>query len=180
MASALDVSASDCSISVQALYFCPEGTPSRACGAGWNLSDALATLQQQGQHLPTAACQPYKPLYKEEYPNNALCAAVCSEASRYASQGNFRASQFGTMWEAQRHIRQFGSVITGFDVYSDFKPFFANKTNAKAVYRPGHNMTPLFGHAVVLVGYDNVNEFWLAKNSWGTSWADGGYFRVRA
>lgn len=32
------------------------------------------------------------------------------------------------------------------------------------------------GHAVLLVGYDERG--FLAKNSWGTSWGDGGYFRI--
>lgn len=32
------------------------------------------------------------------------------------------------------------------------------------------------GHAVLLVGYDDRG--FLAKNSWGTSWGDGGYFRI--
>eukprot|EP00878_Enallax_costatus_P011157 GHUV01011651.1.p2 GENE.GHUV01011651.1~~GHUV01011651.1.p2 ORF type:complete len:209 (+),score=42.35 GHUV01011651.1:718-1344(+) len=178
MASALNVSAADCSISVQALYFCPKGTPSRTCGAGWNLPGALAALQQQGQHLPTAACEPYKPEFKEQYIGSALCNGACSDASKYADLGHFSSSQFVTMWEAQRHIRQYGSVVTGFDVYSDFKAFFANKKNAKAVYRPGPGATLDFGHAVALVGYDNVRDYWIAKNSWGTSWAYGGYFRA--
>jgi Papain family cysteine protease len=34
-------------------------------------------------------------------------------------------------------------------------------------------------HAVLLVGYNNTGEFWIAKNSWGTSFADGGFFRVK-
>jgi Papain family cysteine protease len=33
-------------------------------------------------------------------------------------------------------------------------------------------------HAVLLVGYNNTGEYWIAKNSWGTRFADGGFFRV--
>jgi C1A family cysteine protease len=62
---------------------------------------------------------------------------------------------------------------------SDFKPFFANKRNAKAVYRPAANARFEFGHAIALVGYNNEQCYWLAKNSYGSSWADGGFFRVR-
>jgi hypothetical protein len=32
------------------------------------------------------------------------------------------------------------------------------------------------GHAVLLVGYDDRG--FLVKNSWGTGWGDGGYFRI--
>lgn len=40
-----------------------------------------------------------------------------------------------------------------------------------------------FNHAVVLVGYNDFDNYWIAKNSWGTSWPineynDGGYFKV--
>jgi hypothetical protein len=28
------------------------------------------------------------------------------------------------------------------------------------------------------VGYDNNERFWIIKNSWGTSWADGGFAKV--
>ncbi|HUV02932.1 MAG TPA: C1 family peptidase, partial [Desulfobacteria bacterium] len=38
--------------------------------------------------------------------------------------------------------------------------------------------SPIVNHAVVLVGYDDVEECWLAKNSWGAAWNGYGYFKV--
>lgn len=32
------------------------------------------------------------------------------------------------------------------------------------------------GHAVLAVGYDNKKKVLIIRNSWGTDWADGGYF----
>ncbi|MNY48849.1 Papain family cysteine protease [compost metagenome] len=32
------------------------------------------------------------------------------------------------------------------------------------------------GHAVIAAGYDNEKKVLIVRNSWGTDWADGGYF----
>ncbi|HMK64558.1 MAG TPA: C1 family peptidase, partial [Thermodesulfobacteriota bacterium] len=34
------------------------------------------------------------------------------------------------------------------------------------------------GHAVLIVGYDDVNQCFIVKNSWGTGWGESGYFRI--
>ncbi|MFW6120803.1 MAG: C1 family peptidase [Petrotogales bacterium] len=34
------------------------------------------------------------------------------------------------------------------------------------------------GHVVTIVGYDDINECWIVKNSWGTKWGENGWFRM--
>lgn len=36
----------------------------------------------------------------------------------------------------------------------------------------------LGSHAVVLIGYDDVSQRFLAQNSWGPGWGDGGFFGI--
>jgi cathepsin L len=34
-------------------------------------------------------------------------------------------------------------------------------------------------HAVTIVGWDDSNQAWIVKNSWGMGWGEAGYFRIR-
>jgi hypothetical protein len=34
------------------------------------------------------------------------------------------------------------------------------------------------GHVVTIVGYDDCEQCWIVKNSWGTKWGENGYFRM--
>ena len=35
------------------------------------------------------------------------------------------------------------------------------------------------GHLVVIVGWDDSEQSWICKNSWGTNWGEAGFFRIR-
>ena len=35
------------------------------------------------------------------------------------------------------------------------------------------------GHFVVIIGWDDSQQCWIGKNSWGTSWGESGYFRIK-
>jgi len=47
---------------------------------------------------------------------------------------------------------------------------------AGGIYDPDPNEESVGGHALTVVGYDSAS--FTICNSWGTSWADGGFFRV--
>jgi hypothetical protein len=116
VASVLQVDVRECSISVQALYACPPGRPTRSCSAGWNLPDALAQLQQRGQTLPTTACLPYTPDFREQMTAGQLCTGKCSTPNQHASKGQFSSNLITSSWKAQEHIRRYGAVVSRFDV----------------------------------------------------------------
>ncbi|MBI4347476.1 MAG: hypothetical protein HY553_11515 [Elusimicrobia bacterium] len=64
-----------------------------------------------------------------------------------------------------------GPVVVWFRVYADF--FFYQS----GVYE--HVAGDWMGnHSVVLVGYDDTQRAFIAKNSWGTRWGDRGYFLI--
>lgn len=64
-----------------------------------------------------------------------------------------------------------GPVSVGMDVYDDFFSYtggvYEHVTGALAG-----------GHAIIIVGWEDANECWIVKNSWG-NWGEGGYFRIK-
>jgi uncharacterized protein YvpB len=68
-------------------------------------------------------------------------------------------------------------VVMGFTVYDSFE-YDLNNTTGMMPYPNTASEQVLGGHAVTIVGYnDNLNGGrFIVRNSWGTSWGDGGYF----
>jgi C1A family cysteine protease len=40
---------------------------------------------------------------------------------------------------------------------------------------PSFNEDTIGGHAILCVGYDEIKQHYIVRNSWGTSWGDKGY-----
>jgi hypothetical protein len=51
-------------------------------------------------------------------------------------------------------------------------------SNYKSGIWPGDGSTSL-NHAVTLVGWSDAGQYWIMKNSWGTSWGQNGYMYIR-
>lgn len=64
-------------------------------------------------------------------------------------------------------------VVFGFNVFSSFESASVARTGI--VPMPKKNEKNIGGHCVVLVGYDDVNQRFIVRNSWGTGWGDKGY-----
>lgn len=69
-------------------------------------------------------------------------------------------------------VRQ-SPVVFGFSVYQNFYDLNSSDYTLK---HPKSDDSLLGGHAVVAVGYDDDSKCFIIRNSWGKSWADGGYF----
>src|SRR5205085_1166162 len=66
--------------------------------------------------------------------------------------------------------------VLGFTVYESFE--------SQQVAQDGHAPLPqtgeqvLGGHAVLAVGYDDTNQWFIVRNSWGDGWGMQGYFTL--
>jgi hypothetical protein len=66
---------------------------------------------------------------------------------------------------------QTGPLLTTMTVYTDFM-FYTS-----GVYK--HVTGDVEGgHAVVIVGYNDADQAFIVRNSWGPEWGEGGYFRI--
>lgn len=125
--------------------------------SGWYLDTSMNLLKDKGV-ANESAC-PYK----------AVETACPSSASKVHKIGAWsRTSDLATIKSA---LANYGPVYTGFAVYGDFMSYKGG------IYK--YTSGSLRGyHAVAIVGYDDATQCFKVKNSWGTGWGEGGYFRI--
>ena len=66
--------------------------------------------------------------------------------------------------------------VLGFSVYESFESAAVAKSGI--VPMPASSEKQLGGHAVLAVGYDDTQQRFIVRNSWGTSWGMRGYFTM--
>jgi len=64
-------------------------------------------------------------------------------------------------------------IVFGISVFDSFESDEVAKTGI--VPMPQKSESSLGGHCIKSVGYDDSKEYFIVKNSWGTSWGDKGY-----
>lgn len=66
--------------------------------------------------------------------------------------------------------------VFGFTVYESFESQQVAQTGVAPMPAPGEQV--LGGHAVMAVGYDDDQQRFIVRNSWGTGWGMQGYFTM--
>jgi cathepsin B len=125
--------------------------------------------------------------YSGETGDTGNCPSSCDKDSQeslelfYSKKGySLKANTIkDTVENIQKDVLEYGPVSVSFLVYTDFVPFFAQNPTGVYSFRGG---TLRGGHAVKVVGWGTTAEgmdYWIIANSWGTKFADKGYFRIR-
>jgi C1A family cysteine protease len=73
--------------------------------------------------------------------------------------------------DARKQALVNGPVLGGMKVYEDFSAY-AGGVYKKVIGGFRGN------HAICVVGYDDTEGCWVARNSWGAGWGQGGYFKI--
>ena len=99
-------------------------------------------------------------------------AGAYADALRRRVNGYARCVDFAAVKNA---LAAGNPVTVGFSVYSSFEGTL-NNTTGMMPYPNTATESYLGGHAVCLVGYRDSDSRFIARNSWGTSWGNNGYF----
>jgi C1A family cysteine protease len=79
----------------------------------------------------------------------------------------------GNLNEMRQSIALSYPVVFGFSVYDSF---MSDQVARTGIYNePKIGETYQGGHAVVIVGYDNILRRFKVRNSWGLNWGQQGY-----
>lgn len=155
----------ECDLSEAFLFFCGGGS----CDWGWHLSQAANFISSVG--VVDEFCFPYlpEPMDCDEKESNWQSRIVSSRNKRFSAEG------------IKQALVDYGPIMTSMIVYGDLRYYTGGiYENVYGEIRGGH--------AVTIVGYNDVEEYWICKNSWGEGWGErnpydsesgGGWFRIR-
>jgi hypothetical protein len=142
------------------LFYCHGGSEGRNCGNGWWPENAIKKARDVGvtteEHFRYTA-------------GDQACNLQAGWQSDLAKAVGYQ--KMNSTADMKQWISTRGSVTGCFLVYQDFFSY------RSGVYR--HVSGDLAGgHCVEILGYDDGQGCWICKNSWGTNWGEGGYFRI--
>ena len=151
-------------VSEAQLFYCGAEQQGRTCAganSGWWVGPALQYAQDTG--VAPEACFPYT---AGDQPC-ALCAGWQSQVTQISAWEEPTIPQ--TM---KLDLLNNGPLITVFTVYDDFYSYKGG------VYKYNGKAPLVGGHCVCVVGYDDSQQAWYCRNSWGPDWGLGGYFYI--
>jgi C1A family cysteine protease len=143
-----------------------------SCGGVGSCEDG-AVIQSVHEYIrwhgvPEEACFPYRESDK------VACTSACPDwASQLTYISAFDHIDYeGTTVNDIKNAVYRKPVVAYLDVYTDFQSYVGGVYEYVSGEFEG-------GHAVLLYGWDDAEESWLCKNSWGTSWGESGFFRIK-
>jgi C1A family cysteine protease len=143
-----------------------EGTVSSDSGA--QIRDGIKSVNQQG------ACPedlwPYNIAnFTDQPPANCYTVAAQNKVKTYQ-----RIPQ--NLISMKACLASGYPFVFGFTVYDSFESQTVAQTGV--VNMPAASEQVLGGHAVCAVGYDDSQQRFIVRNSWGTGWGQQGYFTM--
>jgi C1A family cysteine protease len=149
-------------LSEQVMVSCD--TANQGCNGGYP-DEAANYIKNPG--LPVDSCFSYTA-------TDAPCANACAnwQATAYkATNWGYAATVSPDADSIKSALATYGPLTTTMMVYEDLFYYSSGIYKYTSGSRQG-------GHAILIVGYDDGGQYFIVKNSWGTSWGENGYFRI--
>jgi C1A family cysteine protease len=151
----------DLNLSEQIMVSC---SGAGSCGGGY-INTSSDFLRQMG--LPTETYFPYTA-------TNNSCTSAPSDWTNnvYKINGwHWVATTSPTVASLKSALVTYGPLATMMSVYSDFGYYKAGVYSQVSGSFVGW-------HCILIVGYDDANQCFVVKNSWGANWGESGFFRI--
>jgi C1A family cysteine protease len=143
-----------------------EGTVNSDAGA--QIRDGIKVVAKQG--VPPETDWPYDiTKFADKPPPKAFTDALKDLAVSYS-----RVAQ--NLGQMKGCLASGFPFVFGFTVYDSFESQQVAQTGV--VPMPASGESVLGGHAVVAVGFDDGQQRFIVRNSWGTGWGMQGYFTI--
>jgi len=143
-----------------------EGTVGTDSGA--QIRDGIKVVAKQG--VPPETDWPYDiAKFAQKPPPKAFADALHDRAVSYSRLSQSLSQMKGCLASGY-------PFVLGFTVYDSFESQQVAKTGV--VPMPASGESVLGGHAVMAVGYDDGQQRFIVRNSWGPGWGMQGYFTM--
>jgi hypothetical protein len=129
-------------------------------GSGMHPRDAMSILRKQG--CPPESDYPYRRWAKDRHTKSEIKPEVYTSAERYKIKHYARIQ---TLDDLRRALVVSGPCLIAVPVYNQ----------GPEMWKSGPGSRYGGGHAMAIVGYDDIEEHFIIRNSWGKSWGDRGY-----
>jgi len=149
--------------------------------AGGSHRSMLDFLRTTG--APDDACFPFTA--NDTTPCTNRCASWEQRIMKTHNWGDPEPDGAASVEQIKQAVMDFGSVAAGMEVMTDFFSYAGGVYENISGVEEG-------GHSVTIVGWNDADQCWICKNSWGTNWGetktfqpftwgagDGGYFRIK-
>lgn len=134
------------------------------CGGGSSIS-ALDYIKNTG--VSDEICFPYTA-------SNSVCSKCADWATRLTSIDNYHYQYYpANSATTKDKLINYGPVVVYMGISSEFGGYWDGD-----IYRCNDDSS--INHAVVIVGYNDMGNYWIVRNSWGANWGpdNDGYFKV--
>jgi subtilisin-like proprotein convertase family protein/putative hemolysin len=166
-------------------YLVADCLSGNSCCGGW-MNSAFAFMENSG--IPDEGCLPYVDQSgctcsggcnsNCTYRGSGICSdATCSQRCANWQSRLLTIDSYGGVSSSPTQIKQAvvdnGPLSVGMGIGSSYGGYFDGD-----IYRCTNPNGPGVNHGVIIAGYSDAGSYWIVKNSWGTSWGVGGYFKV--